>query len=896
MSHSERSLISVLAVCFLSIAFGFVPCAQLAVGAESDTASSAKTYKLLAPTKVVQGEGFSAMVFEQARSGLHPISSSDRVTFQGAVLDHESGKVNFPPITSVGAAAASIAVLATGSSDEQKCEAPVEVIAKNVASEAPCISSTSAVAAPHSPFRVSGNKLNELSNQSFIDEEGEKFPAGPSVGSSLERIFTAVPGNLTKGPLTFTATDSSGKQVVAANAISNPRLRIAGPRIEQKGQRAQLTVQSDIAAQIFLSGGNPQITLDTNQVYAPANVPVKVGFTANEVGPYNVQALATDNADPCVLIDDHPKTQERGRDPEIAKRPEYPGEEVGKRKESERIPKTGDYPKLPPVSIPGTPQPKPSPNPIPHAPEEEPVKLGILLTRLDDNWIPSKGSVTPVLAEIYRWDPKKEDWVKPGLPRRITFSFSKCSNEKGSCLNQGSEITPDLWFEQSSKANSDMICSDDPSVTQKYFQKATTKKEVQEKVANIWCDDYGAFSRVKASAPGCRDLVRYGSKGRLRTAEHDEAQVSIPKDDNNNQIADAYINNPQRNLNDFQLNFKPEQDDETLPAGNGVQGDGLPVYEEYRGFFCAGRHTRTTWFEKDLFVRDIDNLGLGGYPKREASAMVCHIVKGTECTEGQTPVLNYNRGHATLGFDQHALYLYEGFLESGVAGRTAGYGPPGRVSGVNVDRSKFIDYMPESGVTPEEAVADPGYKVTADGRVLRRETDSYQLDMTIAHELGHGTGLPHHGLAYPIGRIVSIYPPSIPAPSEGTNLQYYAENLCTFPLPEMFWLGNKMSPESGDETCFMCYRLYNNLSIWINGNGFDCRNETDNSNCFYERFCSDKRGKFYNFGERCAGSAVFGNCKSYLIVNDNPHFKSKWIDSNVIHGIQEEAEANAKKR
>ncbi len=896
MKGPKRSLLSRISVCMLCIAYWLLSGGWLVVVASETTSSGVRKFKLLTPSRAVQGESFSGIVLEETSAGARPISDSDKVTLQGVVIDHKDGEIKFPPVASIGAMAAAIAVSAAGGGGSQNCEVPVEIIPAEAASGPPSISSTSSVATPHSPFRVFGNKLNQLSGQTFTGERGDKVSAGPSVGSSVEQLFTAVPSNLPRGPLGFTATDGSGNQLAAPNAISNPHLRIAGPRIEQKGQRAQLTVQSDTTAQVFLSGGTPQITLDTNQVLAPANVPVKIGFTANEVGPYNVQALAVDKSDSCLLQEGHPKTQDRDREPEIAKRPETPGEEIDERKEKKPIPRSQERPRLPPVSIPGPPQSEPVNNPMPHTTQEEPVKLGILLTRIDDNWIPAKGSTTAVLAEIYRWDQKKEEWVKPGLPRHITFSFEKCSNEKGSCLNQGSETTPDLWFEQSSAGNTDMICSQDPSAKQKYFQKATTKQELLEKTARIWCDDYGAFSRVKASAPGCRDLVRYGDKGRLRTAERDEAQVTVPKDDNNNQIADAYINESHKNLNDYQLNVRADADDEQSPIGNGVPGDGLPAYEEYRGFFCCNRHTRTNWSDKDLFVHDVDKLGLGHYPERAVSALSCHIVNRNECTGGRTPVINFNRGHASLGFDQHALYLCDETLEDGLLGRTGGYGPPGRVAGIRVDRSKLIQYVPNSGFTKEEAAFDPSLKIDAKGNVWTIDVDDYELSMTITHELGHATGLPHHGLAFPQVIPVMIYPPSIPAPTDGNNLQYYADTLCTYALPKEFLLGKKMSPLSGDETCFMCYKIYSLRAIWINGNGFDCLIETNNVEASWNKFCTDKRGRFYNFGDRCAGSAVFGDCKSYLIVNDNPKFESKWINSDALFAIQDQAEANAKNR
>ena len=59
---------------------------------------------------------------------------------------------------------------------------------------------------------------------------------------------------------------------------------------------------------------------------------------------------------------------------------------------------------------------------------------------------------------------------------------------------------------------------------------------------------------------------------------------------------------------------KPTEDKDSMPAGNQYAGDGLSAYEEYRGFMVHGKHRRTDWKLKDVFIWDRDSMGLGDFP------------------------------------------------------------------------------------------------------------------------------------------------------------------------------------------------------------------------------------------------------------------------------------------
>src|SRR5690606_20094636 len=80
--------------------------------------------------------------------------------------------------------------------------------------------------------------------------------------------------------------------------------------------------------------------------------------------------------------------------------------------------------------------------------------------------------------------------------------------------------------------------------------------------------------------------------------------VTIPRDDNNNHVADAADQNTGPGTNNA-----PGDDKDNFPVGPilSLRGDRLSRYEEYRGFLVSGTHMRTFTEERDVFYRDASN-------------------------------------------------------------------------------------------------------------------------------------------------------------------------------------------------------------------------------------------------------------------------------------------------
>jgi hypothetical protein len=106
------------------------------------------------------------------------------------------------------------------------------------------------------------------------------------------------------------------------------------------------------------------------------------------------------------------------------------------------------------------------------------------------------------------------------------------------------------------------------------------------------CWDYGGFTLTRATHAGA------------------VANLHIPLDDNGNWIADGGWKVGSLAVAD--TGGLSSEDSDLTPVGDGLSGDGLTRFEEYRGFMVQGVHTRTDPSVKDVFAfSEFLTLGLG---------------------------------------------------------------------------------------------------------------------------------------------------------------------------------------------------------------------------------------------------------------------------------------------
>jgi hypothetical protein len=212
----------------------------------------------------------------------------------------------------------------------------------------------------------------------------------------------------------------------------------------------------------------------------------------------------------------------------------------------------------------------------------------------------------------------------------ITFEIVISSHLPGYCTNY--PILPDNPpSEQADLFFAPQEEQTDPNIKVLNDSTAITTKKVQEAVVVIHSRDFGAHCKVRAWA---------FSNGDLAKCPYDnEEDIRVPYDMNRNYIADKWEED--MGIKDvYQLDDK-----DNLPANQANEGDGLTVFEEYRGFVCEkdveapsdkghmnrnGKHVRTSPLCKDVFIFDNDKLFEKYYESPNPAETHWHYINSAE--------------------------------------------------------------------------------------------------------------------------------------------------------------------------------------------------------------------------------------------------------------------------
>ena len=348
-----------------------------------------------------------------------------------------------------------------------------------------------------------------------------------------------------------------------------------------------------------------------------------------------------------------------------------------------------------------------SPNP------PTPVELLIIPPNDYYNWRPMGGKDE---EESGDWIPVKVKLQKAGGGdpqfKAVEFKYrlKDTSHEKGVCMNFPLNADPDSLFDLQIEEdqNPDLIVLDDDR--QKADQLGTDMTEGEVIISSF---DYGAYGDLEVEAKLSNGEI---VKGVL--VGTGEEKLKLPHRKDGSYIADIFV----RNLG----SYTDKDDNEDDPVGDGYKGDGISLYEEYRGFKNGKKWVTGDPKKKDVFVyNEIHGAlpimrGIGIFQK--ATGLVVHkdLLKSQVRAD---MVINFNFNPEThLSEDQHVIRLKSSKKLSEGADRAfvEEVGTPGTAKSVNIPPDWDDFRMVQDIQVPDK-------------------------DRTTAHEMGHDVNIWHHG-------------------------------------------------------------------------------------------------------------------------------------------------------
>lgn len=214
--------------------------------------------------------------------------------------------------------------------------------------------------------------------------------------------------------------------------------------------------------------------------------------------------------------------------------------------------------------------------------------------------------------------------------------------------------------------------------------------------------DWGGWSELKVIAhlEDGRQII-----GKL--AGSSEENVRIPRRAADSHIADRWKESRGASGAD-------DTDDDNVPLGDGTRGDGLTLYEEYRGFYEGLNHREGDYKVKDFFVQTNQNEAFRAAVEHMGalSKLKTHGELQTEDLPANR-VINGNHRSGAHATDQHAVTIVTG-TDLKVSSARGGPGNPKKISSI---------------------------QLVANWRGL---TDDV-AQTTIIHELFHSVNVWHHG-------------------------------------------------------------------------------------------------------------------------------------------------------
>lgn len=240
--------------------------------------------------------------------------------------------------------------------------------------------------------------------------------------------------------------------------------------------------------------------------------------------------------------------------------------------------------------------------------------------------------------------------------------------------------------------------------------------------------DWGGWTILKATAylPGGSSVV-----GHLIN-DDSMKEVRVPKRKADSHVADAWRDHAEG------ATGKDDDDSDNEPEGDDEKGDGLTLYEEYRGFIENGKHIEGKPNKKDLFIRN----RIGGDAEdgififTEDSKLEVHKdMQDGELSDDR--LVNFNHDQGAHKTEQHGVILVtDASVEGANAWEHTGMLNPGPPR-----NTELVRVQPASKRSEE---AGTGYGNALQGGMSSGDR-MIAFDRIVAHELMHTVGVWHHG-------------------------------------------------------------------------------------------------------------------------------------------------------
>jgi hypothetical protein len=335
------------------------------------------------------------------------------------------------------------------------------------------------------------------------------------------------------------------------------------------------------------------------------------------------------------------------------------------------------------------------------------------------------------------------------IPDKVTFALAQVSSEPGVAMNwpeQAAATTdPDLTFDCAfnfSPGGTSKVDSNDCLNSISFNGSPISGKQVefsnltdiQPVLGTVSPHDWGGWATLNVTAM----VAGVPYQGSLDSAPGN-ADILLPQRQPKSFIADNW-----KNSHNIPLSTSDSDDQEDSPNGNSdYKGDGLTLYEEYRGFdvpACPGCpqliHREGDPTKKDLFVINLDRAsrpdisdGVRLFQGATGLNVCCRSLTVSQITPDR--IINFNHADGPHEVDQHAILITQGLSGTNGCTSTTTFmpGPPKVVNRIFIppfgDLINHVTNYRQHGLVVSPAMTE--------------------LQSMVAHELGHASSIWHHG-------------------------------------------------------------------------------------------------------------------------------------------------------